>query len=504
LGIFFRFAHLDRKVYWHDEVYTSLRINGYNGKQVFLGTFVGKPIAVEDLLAFQRPSPQKDLRDTLAMLIEHPEHPPLYFLMAHFWVRWWGSSVAAIRSLSAILSLLVFPALYWLCWELFRNQAVGWCAIALVAVSPFHVLYAQEARQYSLWTIAILLAGAAFLRGIRLTQQHVSTRSLLVAWGIYTVTLALSFYTFLFSGLVAIAHALYLLIIERFRPTKTLLFFALSSSLALLLFSPWLWVIATNYSQVADKTSWTTRAESFAFLAKLWGLNLSSIFADYGLELESSFTYLVPPLVFIFLVVLFYLFCRQTPKQVWLFPILSIAVNALALIVPDLIFGGVRSSVGRYFLPCYIGFQLAVAYVLTLQLSSSRAIQRRIGKIAIALIVTAGVVSCAVSFQAQTWWNKSSSYSNPEIAALINRVPEPLVVSDNNEINVGNLVSLSYLLKPETTLLLTPQPITIEIPEKYEKIFLYNPSSKLLAIVEEKYKRQAKLVYPGYLMLWEF
>ncbi len=29
VGIFFRFFNLDRKVYWHDETFTSLRISGY-------------------------------------------------------------------------------------------------------------------------------------------------------------------------------------------------------------------------------------------------------------------------------------------------------------------------------------------------------------------------------------------------------------------------------------------------------------------------------------------
>ena len=29
LGIFFRFANLEKKVYWIDEGYTSLRISGY-------------------------------------------------------------------------------------------------------------------------------------------------------------------------------------------------------------------------------------------------------------------------------------------------------------------------------------------------------------------------------------------------------------------------------------------------------------------------------------------
>lgn len=503
LGIFFRFAHLDRKVYWHDEVYTSLRINGYNGGQVVRQAFTGKRLTVEELLAFQRPSPEKDFGDVLAVLKEHPEHPPLYFIMVHFWVRWWGSSITAIRSLSAILSLFTFPALYWFCWELFGNAVVGQYAIALVAVSPFYVLYAQEARQYSLWTVAILLACAALLRGIRLTQQQSQTQSLVLIWGLYTLTLALSFYTFLFSVLVAISHAIYILIIEKFRLTKTVLSFATATSLSLLLFSPWIWVILTNYSQIEDKTYWTTNAAPLNFLIKLWGLHLSCIFADYGFLLESAFTYTVPPLILIFVCYILYFFYRHVPKRVWLLLFLLIAVNVLALALPDLILGGVRSSNSRYFIPCYISIQLAVAYFLMIKLSSSSRIEYRIGVSAIAFLLTSGIVSCTLSFQAETWWNKAASYSNSEIAALINQASTPLVVSDNNDINVGNIISLSHLLNSQTSLLLVTRSQTLNLAKRDGKTFLYNPSSSLREAVESKYNREAKQVYQGYLTLWE-
>jgi len=65
----------------------------------------------------------------------------------------------AIRSLSAIISLLVFPGVYWLLPGIWVVN--GWIAIALIAVSPFHILYAQEAREYSLWTVTIALSSAA-------------------------------------------------------------------------------------------------------------------------------------------------------------------------------------------------------------------------------------------------------------------------------------------------------------------------------------------------------
>ena len=77
----------------------------------------------------------------------------------------------------------------------------SWMAIALMTISSFHVLYAQEARPYSLWTVTILLSSWVLLRALRLKTQ--------VSWGIYAVTLALGFYTHLYSLFVSIGHGIY-------------------------------------------------------------------------------------------------------------------------------------------------------------------------------------------------------------------------------------------------------------------------------------------------------
>jgi uncharacterized membrane protein len=59
LGIFFRFANLDRKVYWFDEVFTSKWISGYTEKEVVQQVYDGRIIGVEDLQMYQRLSPEK-------------------------------------------------------------------------------------------------------------------------------------------------------------------------------------------------------------------------------------------------------------------------------------------------------------------------------------------------------------------------------------------------------------------------------------------------------------
>ena len=194
IGILLHFVNIDRKFYWGDEVFTSLRISGYTVPEMNEQLGNGRVFSIEDLHKYQYPNPEKNTIDTIkSIILEESQVAPLYFVMVRFWVEWFGNSVAVTRSFSAFISLLTFPCLYWLCQELFESSLIAWIAMALVAVSPIHLVYAQEARAYSLWVVTILISSAALLRAMRLKTKG--------AWSIYAATLPLGFYTQLFFGL---------------------------------------------------------------------------------------------------------------------------------------------------------------------------------------------------------------------------------------------------------------------------------------------------------------
>ncbi len=475
IGILFRFIHLDRKVYSHDEVHTSLRISGYNSQEAMAELFAGEIIAPEDVFKFQSPRPNTTLQETTEVLKKHPEHPPLYYLMARFWMLLFGSSVSVIRSLSALISLLVFPSLYWLCKELFQSAKVPGLAIALLAISPFHVLYAQEARQYSLWTATILLSSASLLRAIRLQKPPTNSRITILNWALYAINLTLSFYSSLFSVLVALAHLIYVVVLHKFRPTKTVINFLLAATIAVLIFSPWISAIATNFSQMQSQTEWLTAQTSLLTLLKSLELNFSSIFIDIHPEINHDLIPRFSLLLFAFIGYSIYFVFQTTPKRIWLFILSIIGVTALAIILPDLIFGGRRATAGRYFIPSYLGIQLAVAY----SLSQVKFFNAKIRTTIIAVLIISGIISCSISSQANSWWNKVPNYYHPQIAAIINQAARPLLISDRYNINFGNLISLSYLLEPKVRLLLLPQETLPNIPQQFKEVFLFNPSPQL-------------------------
>ena len=107
LGVFFRFVNLDRKVYWIDETYTSLRISGHTETEVIQQVFDGHVVNIKELQKYQQPNPEKGLISTInSLAVESPQHPPLYYVMARFWLQLWGTCRAVLRSLSALLSLV--------------------------------------------------------------------------------------------------------------------------------------------------------------------------------------------------------------------------------------------------------------------------------------------------------------------------------------------------------------------------------------------------------------
>ncbi|NJL84332.1 MAG: hypothetical protein HC890_17945 [Chloroflexaceae bacterium] len=267
IGVGFRFYHLENKVYWIDEVHASLRASGYRKREFADLVPRDKIISLAQLQEFQRISPQKGWDDTVAALAENAEHAPGFYLLLRGWMAAFGSSVMTTRALAATLSLLAFPALYWLAWELFQCSQVAQLAIALLAVSPLQVLYAQEARQYSLWVVTVLVSSAALLKAVR--------RQTWQGWVLYSITIVFGFYTHLISGLVFFGHGLYLGVLEKWRWTQRMRGYVFASLGGLGSLIPWLWVYFRYQNTIGE---WQAQAIPLDALVKRWLLNLNAVF----------------------------------------------------------------------------------------------------------------------------------------------------------------------------------------------------------------------------------
>jgi len=97
------------------------------------------------------------LGEMIAWIARIDQHPPLYYLLLHFWIGLVGDGPAAVRLLSALLSTLTIPAMYLLGRRLL-GPAAGVLAALILALSPFHVRFAQETRMYALLMLNASLA----------------------------------------------------------------------------------------------------------------------------------------------------------------------------------------------------------------------------------------------------------------------------------------------------------------------------------------------------------
>ena len=125
-------------------------------------------------------------------------HPPLYYLLLHFWMLLFGNGVLAARSLSALAdvgTLLLCIKLM----SLLATRRATWIAAVLLALLPISVRYSQEVRMYTL--LGFWLMGATVA---------------LVCWGraadqkrypvFYVLLMTAAFYTHYFAVLCVLVH----------------------------------------------------------------------------------------------------------------------------------------------------------------------------------------------------------------------------------------------------------------------------------------------------------
>lgn len=79
-------------------------------------------------------------------------HPPLYYLLLHYWVALVGTSVFALRAFSVFCGVVAVVSTYAIGRKLHPVPTVAIIAAALLAISPFAIHYSQESRMYMLVT----------------------------------------------------------------------------------------------------------------------------------------------------------------------------------------------------------------------------------------------------------------------------------------------------------------------------------------------------------------
>ncbi|ERN41920.1 putative membrane protein [Rubidibacter lacunae KORDI 51-2] len=499
LGSYLRFSDLDRKVYWIDEVHTSMRVVGFPKREFAQIVPSDRPISLPELHEFQTLSSERGWGSTWSALAQNAEHAPLFYVSARAWMEWLGNAIWVPRSLAAVFSLLMFPALGWLCWELFRDARIAGIAIALAALSPIQLVYAQEAREYSLYGALILLASAALLRALRLSPHQRARWVLSGPWWLYTTLLVLSLYAHLLASLTLLAHATYVAVRDR----KSLGMLALATLTSLIALVPWIVVYFLRQNSIG---SWSARDVPISNLLQRWLINASAAFFDIQglhpgtqlIDIEARQNDIVlswhDPAMWIALIGMSLAIAAiafaimQTESEARCFLLSWMGFSGLVLIAADLVGGGQRSGIARYLLPCYLCIHICVAVLLATLMRSQLAYRLRLGQLLFVAILTSSLLSDIAYLDASTWWNKYSSFYNAHVADFISRSPAPLVVSSAKR--GSRSLSLSYKLDPSTKFLLVSEQGSLGVEEFVSEFskhntYLFRPSNELYAALTE-------------------
>ncbi|MGF1937277.1 MAG: glycosyltransferase family 39 protein [Nostoc sp. ChiQUE02] len=515
LGIFFRFSHLGQKAIWYDEAFTSLAISGHTVAEVQQEVLNEGIIPVAALDKYQHLNPDRGVNDTVRYLItSDPQHPPLYYTVVRLWAQVFGDSAAGVRSLSAVISLLIFPSVYWLCLELFESTVVGWVAIALMAVSPMQIFLAQDARQYGLWMVTILVCSAALLRTLR--------RETFLNWAIYALALTVGLYTHLFTALVAMAHGIYVASQQRFRFNKTLANYLLATTVGLFIFLAWIFVFITHISTAKQLTSHLSLYKLdnpfdliAILLAQITRIFFDINFSSYTPLVNKSFWeiehiyYSVIAGIFSLILILYilYFIVKERLNRFSLFLILLGAIPSICLLLPDMILGGTRSTIFRYQLPLYVSLQIAVAYVLGVYIFSQKHWQQKIWQCLMVGFLLAGLVSDVIFFKADTWWLQIGNQYPLATAKYINKFENTLLLSSNQISNIGSLLILNHLLNSKINLLIVQDDHLPLFPKEASNIFLFDSdmtnSQNLLTRFKKDKTYSLRLIDEPLTELWQ-
>ncbi len=477
IGIFLRFFHLGFQDYWHDEATTSLNIAGHTKFDAFQ-FLCEHPRRFGELLVYCEP-----LRDGFATVwkcwtTEQPAKAPLFYVLEYCWACSLGGTVVIMRLLPALLSLLQLPAFYWLGIEIFKSRTTAWLMVALIAISPIAVLYAQEARDYSLYTAMIAFVCAAFLKAVR-TQSKQN-------WLLYTFILIVSLYTSFLIVLPVGAQFAFLIVRRNYKQLREFTFCTVGAAI---LFSPWIWLNMPHFINGYVDHDCLKRTEPFL----CW---VGDVLCSYWMPLfypgEVFLPYQQHRQKIIGLGAVLYSFYKIVRARFYpgpTFLILLLVVGSAPFMVMDLTTGGVRATIVRYMLHVLVVVISCVAYAFSSHCDWNGSWKKALAWwcvfIGFCLCTIDSTLSISTSHTSFLKMVTIDSELRP-LADRLNRAQQPAtVVADLGITNHVQMFALCRLVKPETKLIFVLKLALKDIPTNLNEFYLFSPTPEFVEVLQK-------------------
>jgi uncharacterized membrane protein len=170
-------------------------------------------VGLADILRPLTATPEASPLDSARFLLAENNHPPLYFMLAHFWMDWFtsGEAIAFLwvaRLFSVLWSVASIPIVFWVTRIAFQSTLAGVISAAFMTVSPFGIFLAQEARHYGFAIVLITASLGYFVLATRAVLAYKTP-----SWRVclpWVLLNALAFANHYFSALSIAAEGLVL------------------------------------------------------------------------------------------------------------------------------------------------------------------------------------------------------------------------------------------------------------------------------------------------------
>ncbi|WP_110995119.1 glycosyltransferase family 39 protein [Pseudomonas sichuanensis] len=190
-------------------------------------------------------------------------HPPLHYLLLHYWMAVFGDGLVAVRGLSVCCGV-ASVAVAMLITRQLGSRPTALLAGLLLALLPIAVRYSQEARMYAWVGLLLLAATWMLLNWVRAPSRHG------FLFG-YAALLSAAMYSHYFAVLGAMAHWLYLVTLPRVDGRRLVVSRAwwLCNLAVAIAYLPWLPSLLRQRAMV-DSFGWITAVSSQTLPSTFW------------------------------------------------------------------------------------------------------------------------------------------------------------------------------------------------------------------------------------------
>ena len=268
-------------------------------------------------------------------IIHSQVHPPLYFIVTHYFMQVFGFSIESVRFISAFFGTVSIYAYYYLGKEIFNKQ-VGLFSALLLSINTGYFGYSQEGRSYTFIILLFILSTIVFIRSVKIFS--------FVNLTFLTLLNVLIAYTSYFGTIFLLSQAIYLMYFLFNKEYKKFIYFSLSFIIVFVCFLPWLPNISQGF-QFED--SWI----------KPPTLEL----------LRPAMNSMFPSLVLKMLVVVFFIIGLYVGLKLWIKETSILFLSFVFLIVFSFIFSYIFTPIlsWKYFIFALPGLLMIVALGLS-------------------------------------------------------------------------------------------------------------------------------------------